>query len=234
MSLTSATQLAGLSTGTVSQRLLAQVVRTYAANRRTTRAHTLTRGEIRGGGRKPWRQKGTGRARVGSTRSPLWRGGGTTFGPTKERRFTEKLNAQTRLGALSEALAEQLAAGTILATPTWPADGKTATLAKLVRTAQTLQAPVLLLISSMDAESLVVRAARNLPRVATRTADAVTADDVLRAAYLIGDPGSLGQLAARLGLTAVTTKSAAPRRAAKARAVKEPAPLRPQASEEQA
>lgn len=71
----------------VNTKLIKQAVLTKLARRRQATAHTKTRGEVRGGGAKPWRQKGTGRARAGSRRSPIWVGGGTVFGPTKKRNF---------------------------------------------------------------------------------------------------------------------------------------------------
>src|SRR3989338_8520293 len=72
----------------IDPRLVQQAVVTQLANRRKPIAHTLTKSEVRGGGRKHWRQKGTGRARHGSIRSPLWRGGGVTFGPRSNRNFS--------------------------------------------------------------------------------------------------------------------------------------------------
>lgn len=80
--------------------LVWQVAVSFAANQRKVIAHTKGRGEVRGGGKKPWRQKGTGRARAGSIRSPLWKGGGVTFGPTKERNFKKKINKKMKRGAL--------------------------------------------------------------------------------------------------------------------------------------
>ena len=79
------------------------------ANRRHVIAHAKGRGEVRGGGRKPWKQKGTGRARQGSIRSPLWKGGGVTFGPTKERNFSQKMNKKAKQQALFSVLSKKLA-----------------------------------------------------------------------------------------------------------------------------
>ena len=89
--------------GKISEALIHQAVVTYLANQRKGLATSKTRGEVRGGGIKPWRQKGTGRARVGSIRSPLWRGGGVTFGP-KPRSYYKDLPQKMRTMALKSAL----------------------------------------------------------------------------------------------------------------------------------
>lgn len=88
--------------------LIAQAVRVQLANRRQPIAHTKTRGEVRGGGRKPWKQKGTGNARAGSTRSPLWVGGGVTFGPRNVRNFTLYLSKKMRQAAIKTVLSEKI------------------------------------------------------------------------------------------------------------------------------
>nr|AQS30296.1 hypothetical protein [uncultured bacterium] len=93
--------------------LLRQVVLAYLANQRQANAHTKKRGEVSGGGRKPWKQKGTGRARVGSSRTPLWRGGGVIFGPNNLRNYDQILTIRTRRQALGAALQAQAQAGNI-------------------------------------------------------------------------------------------------------------------------
>ncbi|TAK58797.1 50S ribosomal protein L4 [Patescibacteria group bacterium] len=94
--------------------LVHQVVLAMQANARTPVAHTKGRGEVRGGGKKPWKQKGTGRARHGSIRSPIWRGGGTTHGPVKERDFSQKINKKMRAKAVATVLSEKLRKGKMI------------------------------------------------------------------------------------------------------------------------
>lgn len=87
----------------VHQALVAQL-----ANRREPLAHAKGRGEVRGGGKKPWKQKGTGRARHGSIRSPIWKGGGVTFGPNKDRNFSKKINAKMNRLAIFTVLSKKV------------------------------------------------------------------------------------------------------------------------------
>lgn len=92
-----------------------QVMIGYLANQRGPYAHTKTRGDVRGGGKKPWKQKGTGRARVGSTRSPIWVGGGITFGPRKERNYQIKINKKVKTLAMRMLLTDKLANNALIA-----------------------------------------------------------------------------------------------------------------------
>src|SRR5512146_1176341 len=94
----------------VNEALIAQAVDTYYSNQRQSNAHTKDRGDVSGGGKKPWRQKGTGRARVGSIRSPLWRHGGTVHGP-QPRSYEYAFPRKKLLGALRSALAAKLGDG---------------------------------------------------------------------------------------------------------------------------
>lgn len=93
--------------------LITQAVTTYLANQRTSSANTKTRAEVSGGGNKPWRQKGTGRARHGSTRSPIWVGGGIAFGPTSKINWKKKLNKKMKRSAFCSVLSERYRDGSL-------------------------------------------------------------------------------------------------------------------------
>lgn len=94
--------------------LLAEAVRIQAANLRKGLAHTKTRGEVSGGGKKPWKQKGTGRARAGSIRSPIWRHGGITFGPRSDRNWSLKINKKAKTKALFMSLSDKAKDGKLI------------------------------------------------------------------------------------------------------------------------
>ncbi|MEK7144265.1 MAG: 50S ribosomal protein L4 [Patescibacteria group bacterium] len=94
--------------------LVHQVTTAMQANLRQNRAHTKDRAEVSGGGKKPWKQKGTGQARHGSTRSPIWRHGGITFGPRSTRDYSEKINKKMRIGALLSVLSRKAKDGEII------------------------------------------------------------------------------------------------------------------------
>ena len=96
-----------------SEALVHQAVVTQMANERQILAHTKIRSEVRGGGRKPWRQKGTGRARAGTIRSPIWKGGGVTFGPRKDRNFKKKINKKMKQKAMIMVLSDRLSGGNL-------------------------------------------------------------------------------------------------------------------------
>lgn len=97
-----------------SSALIHQVVVTQMANERQVLAHTKDRGEVRGGGRKPWKQKGTGRARHGSRRSPIWIGGGITFGPRNDRNFKKKINKKMKQKAIFMVLSDKIENGNMI------------------------------------------------------------------------------------------------------------------------
>lgn len=147
--------------------LVHQVTLALLANQRRPWAHAKGRGEVRGGGIKPWKQKGTGRARHGSTRSPIWRKGGASHGPTKERDYSQKINKKMLRGALHTILSKKLAEGELKVIDTVEVKGmKTKEAMKNVLTffkAKRL-APSTLIVSAI-ANRANARAYRNISRV---------------------------------------------------------------------
>jgi large subunit ribosomal protein L4 len=177
-----------------SSALLHQAVVAFLANRRVDVTHGKKRGEVRGGGRKPWKQKGTGRARAGSIRSPLWRGGGTMFGPTQERVYTQQLPKAMRRRALLGAMNAKAIAGDVLVIQSLPADGKTKSLAAMLAKLPIEQRPILLILPGADAKAVLV--ARNIPKLTLTAAASLNAYEVLRNRYLLVAESALPVLSA--------------------------------------
>src|SRR5690348_9607611 len=143
--------------------LLHQAVVMQLANRRTGTAATKTKGFVSGGGKKPWRQKGTGRARAGSSRSPLWAGGGTIFGP-QPRDYGYRLPRTARRAALRAALASRHAAGALLVVDGLHlAEAKTRRMVECLDGLGLADASVLVVLAEPD--QAIAQAARNLPHV---------------------------------------------------------------------
>jgi large subunit ribosomal protein L4 len=158
------------------------VITAYQAAQRSGTASTKTMGEVTGTGKKPWRQKGTGRARAGSFQSPLWRGGGVVFGP-KPRDFGKKVSKKTRAVALRKALSERLKAGDVVVVDQLKlASPKTKEFAGVL-SALDLKGSTLIVASSADRNLLL--ASRNLPDVALTTSDALNTYDLLRPDKLV-------------------------------------------------
>ena len=155
--------------------LLHQSVVRYLANQRLGTVNTKTRSEVSGGGRKPWRQKGTGRARAGSTRSPLWRHGGITFGP-RPRKFTKVMPRKMRRLAIKVALSEKVRQGdfTVLENFDLPA-AKTKEMAKALANLGAAKA----LIVTAGPDNNVQRTAKNIPGVETVEGVALNVYDIL-------------------------------------------------------
>jgi large subunit ribosomal protein L4 len=151
----------------------------YMANGRDNFAVTKTRGLVSGGGRKPWKQKGTGRARFGSSRNPIWRGGGITFGPTGEENYTKKLNLKAKRQALRQALSVAAAAKKVVVIEDITSkDGKTADLAKLL-TKLGANRRTLIAVDTKSAE--LTRASKNLQNVKLVQANYLNVFDIMNA-----------------------------------------------------
>ena len=159
-----------------NEALVHQVVVAQLNNKRQGTKSTLTRTEVRGGGIKPWRQKGTGRARQGSIRAPQWTGGGVVFAP-KPRDFSQKINKQMKRGALCCALSGKVAdEGFVVVDEIKLAGAKTKEMVKVLD-ALKIDKRVLLVVT--DADEAVVRAANNIPTVTTINTSLINVYDVM-------------------------------------------------------
>lgn len=161
--------------------LLRQAYHTYLTNGRQNLAFVKTRGLVRGGGRKPWKQKGTGHARFGSIRNPIWRGGGIVFGPTGEENYNNKLNTKTKRVAIKQALSIQKDIIKII-DKIEIKDSKTKELASLLNKLG-VDRNVLIVIEEKTLE--ISRASNNLPNVKVVQAKYLNTYDILNAHNII-------------------------------------------------
>ena len=174
----------------INHQLMKLAYEHYLSNRRLNLAKTKTRGLVSGGGKKPWRQKGLGRARVSSIRSPIWRGGGVVFGPSGQRNYSKKLNKKAKNLALKQALS--LKNECILSLKTLPTDGKTATFAKLIF--EKLKLNRRILIIDFDLNMATKLAVRNLKDVNLINVKSLNVFQILNADWLILTPPALKAL----------------------------------------
>ncbi len=166
-----------------------QAVRTQHANQRSVIAHAKDRSEVRGGGRKPWRQKGTGRARHGSIRSPLWKGGGVTFGPSKDRNYSLKMNKKAKRNALLMCLSDKADDKKVIVLDELKlSSAKTKDIATMIKKLP-IKGSVLIALPSAD--ETIIKSARNLTRVKTMNADSLNVMEVLRHQNLLVTKDSL-------------------------------------------
>jgi len=178
----------------VNESVLHDVVRMQRANRRAGNACTKTRGEVRGGGAKPWRQKGTGRARAGSRTSPIWRGGGTTFGP-KPRDYSYKLPKKVRRLALRMALSARNGEGNMVVIDSLGLDAiKTRAFVEVMRN---FDFDNCLVVTASD-DQVVSRSARNAVGYKVLPVAGLNVFDILKYSKLMLTQDSLAQLEARL------------------------------------
>lgn len=184
--------------------LVHESVRAELNARRQGTASTKTRGLVRGGGAKPWRQKGTGRARAGSSRSPIWTGGGTVFGPSP-RHYTFKVNRKERIAALRSALSVHAERGSIAVLDPAPFEAPSTKQAKALLTGWQDTPSVLVIVEDLDSaarETDSGRAAlsfRNIDRVFVAEASTVGVADIIGAGSLLVTEAALASLTARAG-----------------------------------
>lgn len=158
--------------------LVKQIIVAQLANKREVVADTKTRGEVRGGGKKPWKQKGTGRARQGSIRSPLWKGGGVVFGPTTDRNFSLKVNKKMKKKALFVTLSEKARETAVSVIEEISlAEAKTKNIANLLKK-MGFGKKTLVVVNPKD--EAVFRAGKNIAGVVITAANSLNVIDVLK------------------------------------------------------
>ncbi len=165
-----------------NHQLIGDAYKAYLANGRTNNAQTLKRGEVRGGGRKPWKQKGTGRARFGSIRVPIWRGGGITFGPTGNENYTLGMPIKAKRAAIRQALSLKSEAKAIVVLDEFKTAGKTKDAAALISKLE-VKGKVLLVLENKAGHA--DQATRNLEGVKTIAATYLNVFDVMNADTII-------------------------------------------------
>ncbi|HTM69238.1 MAG TPA: 50S ribosomal protein L4 [Candidatus Binatia bacterium] len=176
----------------VNPHVVHEVMVGLAANGRQSLAHTKTKGEVRGGGKKPWKQKGTGRARQGSTRNPQWVGGGVAFGPRSERDYTKKINAKTKRKALCMALSDKVADEKLVLVESLGAkNGKTKEINTVLGK---LPVKGKLMLVAAGKDEMLARSTRNLKNVNLVNVGSVNMNDIIRAEYVVTTPEATDKL----------------------------------------
>lgn len=162
------------------------------ANRREPLAHAKGRGEVRGGGKKPWKQKGTGRSRHGSIRSPIWKGGGVTFGPTKEKNFSKKINTKMKRLAIFAVLSRKAKDGDIKVVENFNSiENKTKNWNIFLKGLVDLRSKALLIPS---AENNINKAVSNIKNAGAISPKSLNVFDLLKAKNIIMEQGAVKEI----------------------------------------
>lgn len=175
----------------VKPHLIHDVVKMQLANRRQGTASTRTRSEVRGGGKKPWKQKGTGRARAGTSRSPLWRGGGTVFGP-KPRDYSYRVPRQVRASALRAALSSKAQAGRLIVVENLSQERPSTKGFRALLGRLGVEGRALVVANQVNKDDAIARSCRNLPGVTLLPAQGLNVYDILKHDALVITRDALG------------------------------------------
>jgi len=173
--------------------LVHQALRIQSVNKRANIAHTKDRGDVRGGGKKPWRQKGLGRARHGSIRSPIWKGGGVTFGPRKEKIFALRLNKKMRQGAIFSAFSRRVKDGEVKVIDSLAVNGpKTKEVTGILKSFSG-EGSSFLIIPAVDNKD-IYKASRNISNVKSIDPRSLNVYDILKYKSILLDKGAIGEI----------------------------------------
>lgn len=189
-----------------NEQLVKQVLLAQLANRRRPWAHAKDRSEVRGGGKKPWRQKGTGRARHGSTRSPIWVGGGKAHGPISDRDYSQKVNKKMRQRALFSVLSKKLADGEVTFFDSLEVSSKKtkdafALFSHILQLAKRVKKIDVAMLLSAENKT-TTQAARNLIKIEAMRAQSLNLYDLLNHKRLFVERAAVSDLASHYRMTA--------------------------------
>ena len=176
--------------------LVHEVLLAQAANRRKPIAHAKGRGEVRGGGKKPWRQKGTGRARHGSIRSPIWKGGGVAHGPMSNKIFSKKINKKAKQAAINSALSKKLADKELKVLDTLKINElKTKALNMALRGFfnSPKQSRLSVLLIPSKEEKNIFKTSANIPTVKATSVNSINIEDVIRYKNVLIDQAAISE-----------------------------------------
>jgi len=176
----------------INNDLICQAINIQRSNSRTPFAHTKDRSEVRGGGKKPWQQKGTGRARHGSIRSPIWAGGGVTFGPRNEKNFKKKINKKAKRKALFMALSSKFRDKELVVLDKLVLEkGKTKLMTLAIKKIFKKDKPSILIITG---DKNIIRSSKNLSYTKTIAVNSLNVIDLLSFKYLLLDKESIKKI----------------------------------------
>ena len=167
----------------VKDDLVHQAYVAHISNSRKVLADTKDRGEVRGGGKKPWKQKGTGRARHGSSRSPIWKGGGVTFGPTTDRNFSKMINKKMKTKALFMVLSGKLKDKELIVVDDLKINKTSTKTMKSIFGKLPVKGKVLLSLDKNDKN--ILNSVKNIPEVSVIASDSLNVADLLKNKFLI-------------------------------------------------
>ncbi len=194
----------------IKEELLHFAVVVQSANERGVYANTLTRGEVRGGGKKPWKQKGTGRARHGSIRSPIWRGGGVVFGPRANRNFSMKINKKVKQKAICMALAQKAQAGKLVLVDSYttekPKTKDALAFLKKLPLMITAKKSERVAFLSPKSDLATKRSFKNLPFLTLLPIENLNVIDVMKCGSLVAPLASIDAIEKRYGKELAETK----------------------------
>lgn len=183
----------------VNEKVLTQYVYTYLSNQREGNANVKDRSEVSGGGKKPWKQKGTGRARVGSNRSPIWRGGGISFGPTNDVNWKLKLNKSFKKASFRNALVKIVRDDNLRVVDTLGLKEDKGITKKAVELKDSFKSKRILLVTK-DRENNLINAFRNLDKSKVEMVSNISAYDLLNADKVLFEKEALDLFITKLGL----------------------------------